>query len=165
MSWSERRHILALLAAAALVGCGFTPAYGPNGAAVELLDRVTVDAPSDKDGFDLVERLEERLGRTRSPEFQLGYGIDTRTVEQSVAPDNAINRYQVIGSASFTLRNAETNETVSSGRVTSFTSYSAFGTPVSTEAAEADARTRLMRILADQIVTQLIATSGNGKRP
>ena len=42
----------------------------------------------------------------------------------------------------------------------SFTSYSATGSTVAGLAAEEDAALRLMHILADQIVTRLLATSG-----
>ncbi len=45
------------------------------------------------------------------------------------------------------------------GRVESFTSYSATGSTVATLAAETDAATRLMQILADQIATRLIAAA------
>ncbi|OYX45142.1 MAG: hypothetical protein B7Z02_02545 [Rhodobacterales bacterium 32-67-9] len=159
MSSSDRRAILYLLAALPLAACGFTPAYAPGGPAAGLLGRVTVDAPTDKDSFDLVARLEERLGRTRAPEYRLSYRIETKTEGQAIAPDNTINRYQVIGTIAFTLHDEGTGAALSSGKVSSFTAYSAFGTSVATAASEADAHARLMRLLADQIVTRLIATS------
>ncbi len=165
MSSSERRAILVGLAALPLAACGFAPAYGPGGAAAGLLDRVTVDSPADKDAFDLVDRLEERLGRARDPDFHLSYRIETRTEGQAIAQDNRINRYQVIGSAAFTLHDAATDAVLTSGRASGFTAYSAFGTSVAASASEADARTRLMRILADGIVTQLIATAEEWNRP
>jgi LPS-assembly lipoprotein len=43
--------------------------------------------------------------------------------------------------------------------VESFTAFSAAGSPVATQAAERDAEQRLMTILADQLVTRLIATT------
>jgi LPS-assembly lipoprotein len=45
--------------------------------------------------------------------------------------------------------------------VQSFTAYSATGSTVAGLAAEEDAATRLMRILADQIVARLIAASAS----
>lgn len=159
MSSSDRRAILCRLAALPLAACGFTPAYGPGGPAAGLLDRVTVDAPDDKDSFDLVARLEERLGRTRAPDYRLSYRIETTTEAQAIAPDNTINRYQVIGSVAYALHDADTGAALSSGKVSSFTAYSAFGTSVATAVSEADAHARLMRLLADQIVTRLIASS------
>ena len=43
------------------------------------------------------------------------------------------------------------------GKVSSFTSWSASGSVVATSSAEDDAHRRLMRMLADQIVTRLLA--------
>lgn len=159
MSSSDRRAFLTLLAAAPLAACGFEPAYAPGGPAAGMLGRITVDAPADRDAFDLVARLEDRLGRTRAPAFRLGYRIETQAKAQAIAPDNTINRYQLLGSVDFTLHDVATEAERTSGRVSSFTAYSAFGTAVATAASEADAHRRLMRILADQIVTRLIATS------
>lgn len=164
MSFSDRRVFLAFLAAAPLAACGFEPAYAPGGPAVGLLDAVTVDAPDDKDGFDLVSRLEERLGRTRTPAYRLSFRITTRTEGQAIAPDNRINRYQILGSVDFALHDAATDAVLTSGTVSSFTAYSAFGTSVATAVSEADGRARLMRILADQIVTRLIASSSAWNR-
>jgi LPS-assembly lipoprotein len=157
MSSCSRR--LVLLAPAALAACGFVPAYGPGGAARGLLEKVTVDAPGDKNDFDLVERLEERLGRTRTPLYALSYSVQTSTSGLAITPDNAITRFNVDGSATYALRRVSDGTALVSGRVSTFTSYAASGTPVSTEAARTDAFTRLMRLLADQIVTELVATS------
>lgn len=156
---SDRRAFLTLLAVAPLAACGFEPAYAPGGPAAGLLGRVAVDAPDDKDAFDLVARLEDRLGRTRTPDFRLSYRISTRAEAQAIAPDNTINRYQLLGSVEFSLRDAASDAVLTSGKVSSFTAYSAFGTSVATAESESDAHRRLMRILADQIVTRLIATS------
>ena len=47
--------------------------------------------------------------------------------------------------------------TVARGQVSSFTSYSTTGTTIATLAAEQDAHKRLARLLADQVVTRLLA--------
>jgi len=161
MSWYSRRSILALALLALLAGCGFQPAFGPGGPATRLQDNITVTAPTDKNGFDLVERLEQRLGRGRDPAYGLGFAITTRTSGVGITPDNAITRFNVAGAVSFALTDLATGAELSAGTVESFTSYSASGTTVSTLAAERDAETRLMRLLADQIVARLVATSGN----
>ena len=157
---SERRAFLTLLAGLPLAACGFAPAYAPGGPAAGLLDRVIVDAPTDKNGFDLVERLEERLGRPEAAAFRISYDIETDVEGQAITTTNAVTRFRINGSIDFALHDAATDAVLSQGNVSSFTSFSAFGTPVSTVASEADANTRLMRLLADQIVTRLIATSG-----
>ncbi|MCB2135071.1 MAG: hypothetical protein KDE08_03870 [Rhodobacteraceae bacterium] len=161
MSLSERRTVLIALLGLPLAACGFAPAYGPGGAASGLLDGVVVDAPTDKNGFDLVERLEERLGRPEAARFRLSYDIETTVEGQGITTTNAVTRFRINGRVDYTLVDATGGAPLGRGTVSSFTSYSAFGTPVSTLSSEADASTRLMRLLADQIVTRLIATAGS----
>jgi LPS-assembly lipoprotein len=107
-----------------------------------------------------VERLEERLGRPAAPAYDLAYTITTTPVGVGITTENAITRYNLTGSVDWTLTNRATGARVAGGRVESFTSYSATGSTVAGLAAEEDAALRLMRILADQIVTRLIATAG-----
>lgn len=143
-----------------VAACGFTPAYGPGGTAAGLQGRVRVDDPYDKNAFDLVERLEERLGRPDAPRYALSYTIRTQAIGVGITPENAITRYNLTGSIDWGLTDTATGTRLTGGRVNSFTSYSATGSTVAGLAAERDAALRLMRLLADQIVTRLIATSG-----
>lgn len=159
MWFSDRRSVL-LGGVAALAGCGFTPAYAPGGAAANLQGRFLIDAPTDKRGFDLVERLEERMGRPTDAAFALGYTIKTDDVDIGVSPTNAITRFNLTGTVTYTVTNLQNDKVLASGQVRNFTAYSATGTTVATRTAEIDARRRLMRILADQIVAQLLATPG-----
>lgn len=165
MSSSDRRTFLALAAALPLAACGFQPAYGPGGPARALNGQVRADDPTTKLAFDLVERLEERLGRTRQPVYLLSYRITTAAEGQAITPDNSTTRYQIRGSATFALRDAATNAVLTEGTVDGFAAYSAVGTRVESESSRDDSLVRLMRMLADRIVTQLIATSGNWNRP
>ncbi|MBL3565900.1 hypothetical protein JMM59_12930, partial [Rhodovulum sulfidophilum] len=54
----------------------------------------------------------------------------------------------------------DSGSVVQSGEVDSFTAYSATGSTVATRTAERDAYRRLMVILADEMVTRLLAGSG-----
>lgn len=159
MSSSDRRSFLALSVALALGACGFRPAYAPGGAAEGLLGRVSVDPPADRNGFDLVQRLEERLGRTKDPAYILSFRIDTSETGLGITPNDVTTRYNIKGSVSYALADSATGRQLTAGKVSQFTAYSATGTAVATESARADAYLRLMRILADQIVTRLVATS------
>lgn len=117
--------------------------------------------PDDKLGFDLVERLEERLGRPEAARFDLGYSIVTKAESLGITPEDAITRFHLTGHIDWTLTSRETGQRATGGRVQGFTAYSATGSTVAGLAAEEDAAYRLMRILADQIVTRLLATSGS----
>ncbi len=149
----------ALLAPLALAACGFNPAYGPGGSAGKLTETIWVQDPTDKNAFDLVERLEERLGRPEAIRYDLAYTITTETVGVGITPDNKITRYNLKGVVDYALTDRATGAQVTGGRVQSFTAYSATGSTVAQLAAEEDASLRLMRILADQIVARLIAAS------
>jgi LPS-assembly lipoprotein len=149
----------ALLAPLALAACGFTPAYGPGGGATKLTGAVRVQDPVDKNGFDLVERLEERLGRPETPRYDLSYTITTEAVGVGFTADNKITRYNLKGVVAYTLTERATGTRITGGRVQSFTAYSATGSTVAGLAAEEDAAYRLMRILADQITARLIGAA------
>ena len=159
MSSFSRRFLL--LVPLALAACGLAPVYGPGGSAEGLQNSIRVADPTDKLGFDLVERLEEQLGRPTAARFELTYTIETEPVGVGVTSDGAITRYNLVGSITYTLTNRVTGASLTEGRVDSFTSYSATGSTVAGLEAEDDARTRLMRLLADQIVARLLATSGS----
>ncbi len=165
MSSSDRRSFLALLAASPLAACGFTPAYGPGGPAAALNGQIALDDPTDKYSFDLVGRLEERLGRAKPGTWRLSYTIALSQVGLGITSTNAITRYNVLGTITYALHRLDDGTQATAGQVKNFTSYSASGTIVSTAASERDAYERLMRILADAIVTDLIASSSGWAQP
>lgn len=162
MSSSDRRTFLIALAGLPLAACGFTPAYAPGGPAAGLMGQVRAEDPPNREAFDLVGRLEERLGTpSGGARYSLGYRIETREMGVAITPDNTITRYNITGSVAFTLKDAATGKVLTSGKVSNFTAYSATGTTVATLSAREDARHRLMVILADDIVTRLIASAGD----
>lgn len=159
MSSSDRRTLLCLLAALPLAGCGFTPAYAPDGAAMAFRGRIEVQAPTDRMGFLLVQQLEQRLGRAEAPTHDLRFSISTKSSSGGFTPDGDITRYQLHGTASWTLNARAGGARVAGGTARSFTSWSATGTTVAGLTAEEDAAQRLMVILGDQIASQIIATA------
>jgi LPS-assembly lipoprotein len=156
MSSPDRRMFLLL---PLLAACGFTPAYGPGGGAAELNGRVATAEPTDKRAYDLVARLEERLGRAKAAVFRLDYTIAAAPLGVGITPEGAVTRYHLMGRVDWRLVRIATNEVVLAGREETFTAYSATGSTIAALAAEQDASTRLMRILADRMMTRLIAAS------
>jgi len=166
MSLSDRRHFLALACAAAFAsGCGFTPAYAPGGPAAGLAERIEIAAPGDLNAFVLVERLEERLGRSQAPRFRLTYRIETDTLGLAITPENAVTRFHAQGRVSYEVTEIASGRRATVGAVQNFTAFSAAGTTVVTAASRDDAFERLMRILADQIVSELVATASGWADP
>lgn len=141
----------------AVAACGFTPVYGPGGAGAALYGQVRVMDPKTSDDFAFNRRITERLGPEQAARFALDYRLATATVAQAITPDEVTTRYSLNGTASYTL--TEGTREVTRGQVSTFTSYSTTGTTIATLAAEQDARERLMRMLADQVVTRLLAAA------
>jgi LPS-assembly lipoprotein len=155
--WWSKTFLACVLA---LSACGFTPAYAPGAAGLALQNTILAVEPRDKPAFDLVERIEERLGPSDNPRYALSYTIRLKPVGLAISTANAITRFNLTGVVDWQLTDAGTGERLTAGRAENFTSYSATGSTVAGLAAEEDAAQRLMRILADQIVSQLLATSG-----
>ncbi|WOI55541.1 LPS assembly lipoprotein LptE [Palleronia sp. LCG004] len=182
MSWSDTartcrgvpakvRGLAGLLAAAALLAaCGFTPVYGPEGAARGLPGDIAIATPRDVAGYLLVEELERRLGRAGpSPAYDLTADIDLDETGLGITADQETTRIRLVGELDYALSETGTGRVVKRGSVRNFTSYSApvfsiarnsvAGNAVSVQAAEEDAIARLMVILADQLAAELLATA------
>ncbi len=157
MSSSDRRAVV--LSLLALGGCGFTPIYGPGGAAEGLRNQIAFDEPSDRLRFILVRQLEARLGVPSDPRYRLSASVRRGEERIAVTSEGVTNRFQLLGVVDYAVRDAGTERRLTSGTVRNFVSYSATRTTVATRAAENAAEERLMRILADQIVAELLATS------
>ena len=161
MSWSRRGL---LLAAAAVAGCGFRPALAPTGPAAGLRGDVGFDAPSSESGFYLTRQLEERLGLPSSPTYRLQLDITEGTQVTGIPSDRVTARTVLIGRVDYALVHVPTGDVVRRGSVQSFTGYSTTSTTAASRAALEDADQRLMVILADRLVADLLATSEEWRR-
>lgn len=157
MSSCNRRLFLAL--PLALAACGFQPAYGPQGVASGLRGTIRAADPTDRNGNEFVGRIEARLGQPEVARYDLSYTIRTEAVGVGITTDNSITRFNLTGSVDWALTDRQSGARVTGGTVENFTSWTATGTTVAGVAAEEDAARRLMIILADQIVLQLLAAA------
>ncbi|MCT4559206.1 MAG: hypothetical protein N4A61_14245 [Pelagimonas sp.] len=155
---SDRRKFLvgALGGALVLAGCGFTPVYGPQGAAAGLQNAIALPRPDDKSGYLLNRRIEERLGRA-GPDapLSLSYSFKVETQGFGSRSDGSTTRHRLIGNLSYVLR-GDTGESLLNGRVTSFTGYSSAVSTVATQAAASDAEERLIVILSDMMIDEIL---------
>jgi LPS-assembly lipoprotein len=150
---------LLILPFLALTACGFAPVYGTDGSANVLLNSVLVQEPKTRDHYLLTRQLEKRLGRATDPRFDLGVSVSTSLKALGINSIGNINRYNLLGTAQYTLRDTQTGQIVGSGKVNSFTSSSAAGSTISSQATREDAQERLMIILADKLIEHIIANA------
>lgn len=144
-----------LLGLCALPACGFTPAFGPGRSAEGLRNQVSIIAPDTVAGFALRTAIEDQLGRATSPVYTLTLTQTETSNSAAILPDGDTARFDLRGTVNWTL-GSDAGGQVGTGTVGSFTSYSATGSTVATQAAEADARDRLSRTLADLVVSDII---------
>lgn len=154
--WSRRAILTVSLLAAA---CGFTPVYGPDGAGTRLHGQVRVADPVTADDYAFLRRMTERLGPADSGKYDLSYSLRIGVVPQAITTDEVATRFSLNGTAVYKLTENASGATVAQGEVSNFTSHSTVGTVIATSAAEQDARQRLATMLADQVVTRLLAAA------
>lgn len=140
----------------ALGGCGFAPIYGGNSAVWGKLAYATDDTVG---GFRMRNRLQERLGQTTAPRYVLAVTTTEQRRTAAIAADGDTTRFNVIGTAVWTLKDAATGVQIEAGEVQTFTGYAATGSTTATQAAATDATDRLSVALADMIVSRLLIVS------
>jgi LPS-assembly lipoprotein len=158
MSSCSRRHWIAGAGALILLGgCGFTPVDAPATDAPGWYGRIAADPIDSREGFILAGRLEQRLGRPGpSAPFRLAVMLEIDQEAMAITTQNEIDRFNLIGRAEWRLYDAGSGATVALGSVSDFTAYSATASTAATLSAERNAFDRLVRSLADKIVTDLV---------
>ncbi|HET9067081.1 MAG TPA: LPS assembly lipoprotein LptE [Amaricoccus sp.] len=162
--WWSRRALLAG-AASALAACGFTPLYAPGAPASRMAGRVEVGVVEGGPGFALRERLTGRLGPATTPTHRLEVELRLTRTGVALTQENVTTRFDVIGTASYTLVPLAGGPPAASGVVRSITGYSAPETPggsaFAAQAALDDAEERLALTLADAILQRLALAAGD----
>ena len=153
---SDRRTMLAALAALPLAACGFTPAYAPGGVGQALRGQIRAADPQTSHDFDFVAAFEDRLGRPAAPRYRLDYRISTFERGSANVPGMSDTRISLFGTVDYTLIDIESETTRTQGGLRNVTHYSSTDTQLATRRAKEDAEARLMRILADQVAARLM---------
>ncbi|MBY0511661.1 MAG: hypothetical protein K2P94_16105 [Rhodospirillaceae bacterium] len=149
-----------LAVTAALAGCGFTPLYGKNGVSsspevTDAMSTVSIRPLPDRQGQRLRQILREGLqptGLTRVV-YDLDVNFAQRIEELGIRPDATSSRANLVMSASFSLY--EKGERVYGDRVQSIVSYNILDDQYATVASQADAETRGIRQIGEEIKTRL----------
>jgi LPS-assembly lipoprotein len=155
----SKRQFLTGGAMVCLSACGYSPAYAPGGVGERLRGKIRVSDPGESNSFAFVERFEARMGVPTQPTHDLAYGIGFGADGVSITADQVTQRFNLTGQLTYSITQRPGNVVVTQGVVESFTSYSTTSNITSTRAAEQDAYRRLVTILADQLVTELLASA------
>lgn len=160
MLLSNRRKFLALGGASLLAGCGFTPVYKSGTAASDLHGKIAIDLVTGRKGFELRERLEDRLGYAGdSAPYTLTFTLKTTATGLAVTKDEGTTRFNLEGVASFAIKNNATGVVVFTDTVKNITAYSATSETYPSRVAELDANVRLAQSLAEQVANRIAITA------
>jgi len=148
------RLSLVILLVFVSASCGFTPVYAPGSKTNAALSDIVVAPPkNDRANYIFVKELEDRIGRNLNAGKVLKHDIWVSEVDPGL--ESSAPRTQLLGKVTYQVASLDDGRALFGGTVGNFVAYS----PLSdiTTAASNDAEERLMTILADQMVTELIA--------
>ena len=152
--------LAALLAGPA--GCGFQPLYAPadtgESALIDHLAAVRINPLPNRDGQQLHNLLRDQLnpsGQPTHPNYVLDIQLTLDTEEVGIRKDETATRANLFLSSWFTLRAASDNRVLYEDGVSSINSYNILDQPYPTDVAEADALSRGLRELSEDIRLRL----------
>ncbi len=137
-----------------LAGCGLTPIYGTGGG---YGGKIAYEGSNSVIGFRLRKQLEQRLGVSTEPQYTLRATVRNSERAAAITSAGDTSRFNIIGTATWSLTEISTGQQIDSGQVQTFTSYSATGSTIATQSTRDDAQARLSAILADMITTRILA--------
>lgn len=160
MSSGDRRHFLALSAAALLLAGCFRPMLAEDGSAAALRGKIALPQTSDRFSYYLHDRLEERLGKPEAPEYRLE--VRTALTESGllVAQDNTITRIRVQAVADFELYRDGVSEPVLKDRIVTESGYDSTTTLYASRTTQQDIERRLANDLGERIARRIQAQAG-----
>lgn len=158
----NRRHMLALALGLGVSACGFEPVYKQGTTASNLQGQIEIDLVKGRNGFELREELENRLGfADAGAPYILTFKLTTTATGLAVTEDEGTTRTNLNGVAAFTLRRRDTGAVVYQDSVQNVTAYGNTSETFPSAVAKRDANTRLAKALAGQIANRIAITSDN----
>ena len=156
----DRRNTLFLALGGCISACGFKPVYKEGSTASSLQGQIEISLIKGRNGFELREELENKLGRTLSvAPYVLTLKLTISEMGLAVTEDEGTTRTSLNGIAAFTLTRRETGKVIFRDSVSNLTAYGTTSATYPSTVARRDANIRLMKALAAQIANRIAITS------
>ena len=153
----DKKYIFSLLLTIFIVSCSFEPAWiAGNNKATVLWQKVDLKQPKTSNDFRLNRYLVSRVGDAEDAEFFLNYELSTETKRTALSFDGKAYRIRIHGEVKFSLVHNSNNTILVSSSVKDSLGYSDAILAVTDQASERDAYARLMVLLGDKIVDELL---------
>ena len=155
--FDKNKYFLSILVGILIASCSFEPAWiaGKNKEKI-LWQKIDFKEPKTSNEYRLNRYLVSRVGDAENAEFFLKYELITDTKRTALSFDGKAYRIRIHGEVKFTLIDNSRNTIVVSSSVKDSLGYSDAILAVTDQASERDAYARLMVLLGDRIVDELL---------
>tara|TARA_B100001996_G_C18429050_1_gene503790 strand:+ start:197 stop:700 length:504 start_codon:yes stop_codon:yes gene_type:complete len=155
--FDKKKYIFYFLLSIFIASCSFEPAWiaGDNKAKI-LWQKVDLKEPKTSNEFRLNRYLVSRIGDAEDAEFFLKYELFTETKRTALSFDGKAYRIRIHGEVKFSLIQNGENTILVSSSVKDSLGYSDAILAVTDQASERDAYARLMILLGDRIIDELL---------
>ena len=155
--FDKKKYIFSLLLSIFITSCSFEPAWiSGNNKSKILWQKLDLKEPKTSNEFRLNRYLVSRLGEAKGAEFFLEYELFTDTKRTALSFDGKAYRIRIHGEVKFRLIHSISNAILVSSSVKDSLGYSDAILAVTDQASERDAYARLMVLLGDKIVDELL---------
>ena len=157
--FDKQKYLLALLFSLFIASCSFEPAWIAKDNKIKIIwQRVDLREPITSNEFRLNRYLASRIGDAKDAEFSLEYELFTETKRTALSFDGKAYRIRILGEIKFSLLHSEKDTVLLSSSVKDSLGYSDAILAVTDQASERDAYKRLMVLLGDRIVDELLSS-------
>ncbi len=157
--FNKQKYLLALLFGVFIASCSFEPAWIAKDNKTKLLwQRVDIKEPITSNEFRLNRYLTSRIGDAMDAEFFLEYELSTETKRTALSFDGKAYRIRILGEVKFSLLRNGKDTIMFSSSVKDSLGYSDAILAVTDQASERDAYKRLMVLLGDRIIDEILSS-------
>ena len=157
--FNKQNYLLALLFGVFIASCTFEPAWIAKDNKTKVLwQRVDIKEPITSNEFRLNRYLASRIGVAKDAEFFLEYELSTETQRTALSFDGKAYRIRILGEVKFSLLRNGKDTIMFRSSVKDSLGYSDAILAVTDQASERDAYKRLMVLLGDRIVDELLSS-------
>ena len=157
------KRIIGFWALLLLGACGFEPVYAQSTSTNSVRNNFDLLAPTDRGTYQFYHNLKGQISDNPQAQYALSYTISQSATNAATDADGKSHRGVLKGSLAYRITGKINGETVKTGNVKGFTSYSALASSVASDAAGRDATIRLMKILSDNLVDELMMVAAKGE--
>ena len=157
--FDKKKYLFALLLGVFVAACSFEPAWMAKDQKAKILwQNIDLKEPKTSNEFHLNRHLASRLGKAEDSELFLKYELFTETKRAALSFDGKANRIRIHGEVKFSVVQNGDNIILISSIVKDSVGYSDAILAVTDQASERDAYARLMVLLGDRIVDELLSS-------